>query len=561
MKKKILLFAIPIFILCSLFFTMQLEIRQSSLLPNVNILKESGKENEQNFQNSIPVVSNIQTTLMPLINAVKITYDLYDADSDPMRVTLRISNDSGKTFLYPCDSVTGDVGYPVYSGYQKQIYWYFTTTPVMLKAKIIADDMQPMDISGIVNQIDSNKLKENLLFIEGIRHRTAGVQQLQRVKDSIYARFLRYNLQTSIQNFNYSGYNAQNFIGRLPGTIYEDTTYIIDGHFETVSISPGADDNGTAVAAFLEIARILSNYNFRNTIKFIGFDLEESGLVGSQKYVAEGIPFYEKIAGVYNFEMIGYYCDTPNCQSMPTGFCTLFPDLCDSANAQQNKGNFILNTANVYSNSLRYHFDSCARLYVPQLRVLSLATPGNGQTTPFLRRSDHAPFWDAGYKALMLTDGAEYRNYNYHTPGDTVGTLNIRFMTNVVKATVASVINIAGVRHSGFGISDFFTVDINKINTEIPYKFELFQNYPNPFNPTTNIRFSIPIDSRFLGNYNVILKVYDILGKEIATLVNEKLSPGTYEVDFNGRNLTSGVYFYCLQTNNHTETKKMSLLK
>lgn len=563
MKTKKLVFLISFLLLILILYVIQFDFRnkQYSLSAKDYSLTESAFSNntpgflKHNLLNAKPVVSNIQTTNMPSIHAVKITYDLSDAESDPMRVTLRISNDSGKTYLFPCDSVTGDIGYPVSPGNQKQIFWYYSTTPAVLKAKIIADDLIPINISEIVNQIDSNRILENLRFIEGIRHRTAGVVQLQRVKDSIYNRFVRYGLQTSIHNFNYSGYNAQNFLGRLPGTIFEDTTYIVDGHYETVNNSPGADDNGSAVAGFLEIARVLSNNNFRNTVKFIGFDLEELSYVGSQRYVAEGIPSYEKISGVYNFEMIGYYCDAPNCQSLPTGFCTLFPALCDSLTAQQSKGNFILNAANVNSNSIRYHFDSCARVYVPQLRVLSLATPGNGQTTAFLRRSDHAPFWDAGYKALMLTDGAEYRNNRYHTPGDTVGTLNIKFITNVVKATTAAVANIAGIQHSGFGTSNLFSVGINNISELIPDKFALYQNYPNPFNPRTVIRFEAPVSG------NVSLKVYNINGKEIAEIINEKLNAGTYETDFDGTGLTSGVYFYQMKAGNFTDTRRMILIK
>ena len=96
-------------------------------------------------------------------------------------------------------------------------------------------------------------------------------------------------------------------------------------------------------------------------------------------------------------------------------------------------------------------------------------------------------------------------------------------------------------------------------------EFELSQNYPNPFNPSTTIRFTIPQDVR-RETQDVSLKVYDILGNEVATLVNEELSAGEYEVEFNshsgaGRNLTSGIYFYQLKAGNFVETKKMILLK
>ncbi|NNG27665.1 MAG: T9SS type A sorting domain-containing protein, partial [Ignavibacteriaceae bacterium] len=92
-------------------------------------------------------------------------------------------------------------------------------------------------------------------------------------------------------------------------------------------------------------------------------------------------------------------------------------------------------------------------------------------------------------------------------------------------------------------------------NGTIPTDFSLKQNYPNPFNPTTIISFSIPQSS------NVIIKVFDLLGNEIAKLVNEEKLAGSYEVEFNVSGLPSGVYFYQLEAGSFIETKKMILLK
>ncbi|MCB9248250.1 MAG: T9SS type A sorting domain-containing protein [Ignavibacteriales bacterium] len=92
-------------------------------------------------------------------------------------------------------------------------------------------------------------------------------------------------------------------------------------------------------------------------------------------------------------------------------------------------------------------------------------------------------------------------------------------------------------------------------------QFELSQNYPNPFNPTTIIKYSVPnVVSNFSSN-NVELKVYDVLGREIKTLVNQKQKAGNYEVSFDTKELSSGVYFYRLQSGDFIQTKKMMLLK
>jgi len=118
--------------------------------------------------------------------------------------------------------------------------------------------------------------------------------------------------------------------------------------------------------------------------------------------------------------------------------------------------------------------------------------------------------------------------------------------------------------------------DVKDEYPNVASSFMLAQNYPNPFNPTTTIRFTIPAVERFaeslknnerIGNslYNVQLKVYDVLGNEVAVLVNEEKTAGSYETDFEGDGFTSGIYFYQLSAaggaGNFIETKKMILMK
>jgi hypothetical protein len=100
-----------------------------------------------------------------------------------------------------------------------------------------------------------------------------------------------------------------------------------------------------------------------------------------------------------------------------------------------------------------------------------------------------------------------------------------------------------------------YVTGVSNISTNIPEKFNLHQNYPNPFNPSTKITFDIPEQGI------VTLKVYDILGKEVAGLIKQELQPGSYEYNFNVANLSGGIYFYTLTSSNHTQTKQMILLK
>ena len=104
----------------------------------------------------------------------------------------------------------------------------------------------------------------------------------------------------------------------------------------------------------------------------------------------------------------------------------------------------------------------------------------------------------------------------------------------------------AGITASVTSVSD---------RQEIRGKFELYQNYPNPFNPSTTINYQISTAGI------VSLKVYDILGREVAVLVNEEKPAGSYKVEFNAGNLSSGIYFYKLRTNNYTKIMKLVLIK
>ena len=140
-------------------------------------------------------------------------------------------------------------------------------------------------------------------------------------------------------------------------------------------------------------------------------------------------------------------------------------------------------------------------------------------------------------------------NWNYSNIGSFLSINDIYFNNPNTGLAVGQSGKIYKTNNTG-GI-----VSINPIITEIPKYFCLNQNYPNPFNPTTNIKFSI------VNSGDVKLVVYDILGREVRTLVNESLKPGTYETAFDASTLNSGVYFYKLVTGNFTETKKMILIK
>ncbi len=486
-------------------------------------------------QNQAPVISNLNISISG--GLVTVIYDLSDAESNPAEVKFLVSNNGGQTFLVNTTAATGDLGAAITPGFGKQITWNYDTISNIYShtLRLVADDHQVPDIQTIVDQVDSVRMRNNLQFIQGIRHYQANPSHLEEVKDTIEARFNAAGLQTTLQDFIKSGYTGQNIIGRKQGLGQEDTTYIIDAHFDSVNDAPGADDNGSGVTGVLEALRVLAPYHFTKTIRFIGFDFEETGLNGSIKYVQSGIPAWEKLKGVLNFEMIGYYSNVANSQQVVSGFNILFPSQYAALQADSFRGNFIVNVGDAQSVELNNAFDSLSHVYVPALKLSTLALPGNGTIAADFRRSDHAPFWDNDVPALMLTDGANFRNSNYHEPSDTLGALNFTFMSNVVKGSVATLAALAGLQNSTY-------TDAAIIPTAIP-KTSLncaLQLYPVP------VKGSLTVEAgECIGN-NYSLQLMDVEGRVVYT---ENVA-GRTKTEVTLNRLPAGTYFAVLQSAN-----------
>jgi len=138
-----------------------------------------------------------------------------------------------------------------------------------------------------------------------------------------------------------------------------------------------------------------------------------------------------------------------------------------------------------------------------------------------------------------------------------VENMNIRMMDETGKT-----INVNLKSGEDIVISDGTIQKLIVSEALMPNKFALEQNYPNPFNPSTSIRYTVPSVTLSEGEGSrVSLKVYDVLGNEVTTLVNEQKPAGSYEVKFDAAGLSSGIYFYTLASGSFVETKKMILLK
>jgi len=501
-------------------------------------------------QNQTPVISNLSLQVQQANNKVVITYNLADAENNNVDVKLLLSNDGGQNYTAFTGTVTGDVGANIQPGTNKQIEWNYDTVSNVYaySIRLVADDKQLPDIQDLVDAVDSVRLYNDLLKVQGVRHYSANPAHLEEVKDTIESRFANAGLQTSRHQFARTGtsYPGENIIGRKPGLGEEETVFIIDAHFDSVNNGPGADDNGSGVVGFLEALRVLAPYNFSKTIKFIGFDFEESvgvtgGIYGSREYVQTQLSSWETIEGVINYEMIGYYSEQPNSQQIPAGFSSLFPAQYGVVAADSFRGNFITNVGDEESELFNNAFDSLTQVYVPGLKIISLTLPLNGNIAPDFRRSDHANFWDADLPALMLTDGANFRNTYYHTPADSITKLNFTFMSNVVKASVATLATLAGIQHSSYVDADIIPSGI--LQNNVTCDIEIF---PVSVKNILNIK----TGDCFKNNFTL-----NLINAEGKTIITREETGNKTQLDFS--DLPCGIYYLILQNEASRAVKKV----
>ncbi|MBI4549951.1 MAG: M28 family peptidase [Candidatus Omnitrophica bacterium] len=259
----------------------------------------------------------------------------------------------------------------------------------------------------------------------GDRYPFSSRSRIPQVEEYVLSEFRRYGLATSRDEVQFNGAVFSNLIAEIPGS---PDAVIVAAHHDAVEGSPGADDNASGLAALLQCAQLLAGRKMRRTVRFISFHLEEFGMIGSADYVRRLKAQGQSVAGMVSLEMIGYTDSARGSQQMPAALKWKYPD----------RGDFIGLVANGRSKQL---LDSYARALrrVPGLPVETLTVPFNGWVFPATRLSDHSPFWDAGYPALLVTDTSFFRNPHYHLPSDTLSTLDLEFIAKVTEGVAAAV--------------------------------------------------------------------------------------------------------------------------
>ena len=323
---------------------------------------------------------------------------------------------------------------------------------------------------------------------------------------------------------------SRNVIGTIPGRTFPDRECVVVGHYDSYSnapyvSAPGANDNASGTAAVMEAARVCRRYIFQSTVKLIAVSAEELGMVGSSHYALSardgGIP----IVAAINGDMIGY------------------PTAGDASRLII--GSYIA----------RNRLIDSAMAYNTRYGIGLALIPIIDQTGA----SDYGPFAAAGYDALEIAEGTPEEIWGgsdpyYHSPYDTMDKLNAGLIHRGARLMLATLAELAVPVERDSSVPPL---------PPIPEHFMLHQNYPNPFNATTVVRYQLPVASE------VKLVVYDVLGREVVTLVDERRDAEVHEVKFDGSGLSSGVYFYRLRARpvdgekagDFVQSRKLMILK
>ena len=266
----------------------------------------------------------------------------------------------------------------------------------------------------VIDMIQSVSYDMILGYLENITSfgpRVTGSTASFQASEYLYNVFDSMDLDVSYHYWSYWGYNDRNVEAILYGNDPDSNQiFVVCAHFDSVAGSPGADDDGSGVAAFLACAYIMSQYEFNHTIRFVGFSGEEQGLLGSHEYAKDAANNGDNIVGVLNADMIGYA-------------------------VSKSDGERIKIFSNPASQWLLTFAQNVNQAYSEYLDLIIY--PGQGSAN-----SDHYSFWQYGFDAIFYH---EYKfNDYYHSPQDTIENMNVSYNVKTTRLILATLAELAG---------------------------------------------------------------------------------------------------------------------
>jgi hypothetical protein len=284
-------------------------------------------------------------------------------------------------------------------------------TPVQLSSP----QLPPRNVNNTLS-VDGEQL---FAHVQKLNFRRYSQMELLRTRTYITKELRKFGWQPQLEKFT----DGVNIFSQRLGTDKTAGAILIAAHYDTVSSSPGADDNATGIAVVLEIARLFNSVSTPKTLQLAFFDQEETGLLGSRAFVSQ--PAHLKnLQGVIIMDMVGYACYIPGCQKYPAGL---------PVTPLGDKGDFLAVVGDIENLSLLKAFANSSE-NLP--KILKLPVPLKGLLTPDTLRSDHASFWYQGVGAVLVTDTANLRSPHYHQPSDVPKNIHREFFTGAAQIII-----------------------------------------------------------------------------------------------------------------------------
>jgi len=320
----------------------------------------------------------------------------------------------------------------------------------------------------IVDSISQKRLREDVINLIGPHNRLHAQEAMRKAEDYIVTSFQDAGWQTQRRPYTVKNVKGNLDYGRFEPTTYPELsganitalkpgtestdTLVIEAHYDTIKMSPGADDNIASVAALLELARVLQPYSFKHSVMLAACDMEEIGFIGATQLVKE-LKAECKVRGAIIFETMAYTSKKPNSQSVPPGFEKIYPSQYKRLKARGFTGEGSLVIYHNNGKPLAVGFSESMAHVAGKDSVMMIRAPGDvpilGQilrVSAFhliwnFYRADHYPFLKAGIPAIQITDSANFRNPHYHRLTDKPDTLDYDHLVNVVTATALIILH------------------------------------------------------------------------------------------------------------------------
>jgi len=425
-----------------------------------------------------------------------------------------------------------------------------------------------------------------------------------KAADYIKQKLNSYGLVTYDQIFSSTG---RNVYGVQLGSLYPNKKYIICAHYDDMpsgTTAPGADDNASGTAAVIEAARIFTQYDSKYTIIYALWDEEEQGLVGSAYYAQQAANAGDSIMGVVNLDMIAYDSNSDNIAEIHVntwqssqyikntmlqvntdyiiGLTIQIPSSPSYASDHASFWNYgfgaILTIEDFQDFNAYYHTTNDKLMYFNQPYYNKMSRLALGTVATLADLTEIVPVELLAFTAsvnksevqLLWSTASELNNQGFEIErsiNDADNFVTIGFVEGKGSSTEINYYSfndqpgLSGTNKLFYRLKQvdfdgtFSYSDVVQVTYDVPTAFVINQNFPNPFNPSTRITYFLPKESF------VSIKIYDFLGREVKTLVNDFLSTGSYEIVFDASDMTSGTYFYTMVADNYSNTKKMLLLK